>query len=92
MTKISKRFKKVVEGIDTNKAYSLEEAVKLNQKSVRPRNSTRRSNSRSISASIRVTPIRWSAASSRCRMVPAVVSVLRCSQKARRPMKQGCRR
>jgi len=32
MTKISKRFKKVVEGIDTNKAYSLEEAVKLIKK------------------------------------------------------------
>jgi len=29
MTKISKRFKKAVEGVDSNKAYSLEEAVKL---------------------------------------------------------------
>ncbi|HEY0281227.1 MAG TPA: 50S ribosomal protein L1 [Rhizomicrobium sp.] len=29
MTKISKRFKKVVEGVDANKAYSVEEAVKL---------------------------------------------------------------
>ena len=29
MTKISKRFKKAVEGVDTTKAYSVEEAVKL---------------------------------------------------------------
>ena len=29
MAKISKRFKKAVEGVDSNKAYSLEEAVKL---------------------------------------------------------------
>ena len=65
--------------IDREKLHGVDEAIAPAPRRTPPPSSTRRSRSRSTSASIRATPTRWSAASSRCPRAPARPSASACS-------------
>ena len=66
MAKLSKKQKTLAEKLDAEKLYGVDEAIEDAARPTPARSSTRRSRSRSTSASIRAMPTRWSAAWSRC--------------------------
>ena len=90
MSTLGKRTNKVREGIDREKLYPLNEAVKM----VKERAKAKFDETIEVAmnwASIRATPTRRCVASSTCRTAPAARCGLRCSRAAPRPMRLGLR-